>query len=113
MTAQPIARGDTTETQLAASRAAEDFAKLREDVAKLSQSVAELVQQQAASATSQMADAYGTARERLVRSAGEAQNKVMSLEAELETKIERNPLSSLAIAIGVGFVVGTMTQPRR
>jgi ElaB/YqjD/DUF883 family membrane-anchored ribosome-binding protein len=113
MTAQAIAADDVTDTELAANRAAEDFAKLRRDIAKLSQSVADLVQQQAASATAQMADAYGTAKEQLVRSAGKAQNKMMSLEAELETKIERNPLGSLAIAIGVGFMVGAMTQPRR
>jgi ElaB/YqjD/DUF883 family membrane-anchored ribosome-binding protein len=60
-----------------------------------------------------MTQAYRAARSRFVRSANDAQDKVMSLEADFEDRVTQNPLAALAIAVGIGLVVGMISQPHR
>jgi ElaB/YqjD/DUF883 family membrane-anchored ribosome-binding protein len=42
-----------------------------------------------------------------------AQDKVMSLEADFEDRVTQNPLAALPIAVGIGLVVGMISQPHR
>ena len=70
----------------AATDFAGDLAALRTDIANLSETIAELM--------SGRANATGAA-------------------ADLERRIERDPLTAVLIAAGIGMAIGMMTKSRR
>jgi len=86
-----------------------DFSALRDDLAKLSRTLGQLVQSQAASTTSQVMDMVGAAGDNISQSAAVAQDKMGSIEADLESRIQRNPWSAVAIALGVGVLIGKIS----
>jgi ElaB/YqjD/DUF883 family membrane-anchored ribosome-binding protein len=86
-----------------------DFDTLRRDVAKLAQTVSGLAQNQAATARGQVTEALGAASDQIAQSAAATQDKVMSLEADLETYVRQKPLYSVLVALGVGFLLGKMS----
>ena len=87
-----------------------DFGALRDDLARLAQTVGELLQSQAASTRDQVMDTVGAAGDNVTRSAAAAQDKLVSLEADFEAWIKKNPLSAVAIALGLGFLTAKMTR---
>ena len=101
--------GAANSTDAAADKARDDFAALREDLAKLTGTVGQLVQSQAASTGTQVMDAVGVARDKISEGATATQDKLVSLEADLEEKIRQNPLSAVAIALGIGLLLGKMS----
>ena len=78
-------------------------------VAKLAQTVSGLAQNQAATARGQVTEALGVASDQIAQSAAATQDKVMSLEADLETYVRQKPLYSVLVALGVGFLLGKMS----
>jgi hypothetical protein len=68
-----------------------DLGALREDLAKLTRTVSELVERQAASRRAQVANALGSVGETISESAAAAQDRMGSIEADLESRIQRNP----------------------
>lgn len=86
-----------------------DFETLRRDVTKLAQTVSDLAQNQAQTARGQVTDALSAASDQLAQSAAATQDKLMSLEADLETYVREKPLSSVLVALGVGFLLGKMS----
>jgi ElaB/YqjD/DUF883 family membrane-anchored ribosome-binding protein len=86
-----------------------DLGALREDLAKHRRTVSELVERQAASRREQVMDALGGVGETISESASAAQDKMGSIEADLESRIQRNPWSAIAIALGVGILIGKMS----
>ncbi len=85
-----------------------DFGALRDDLAKLTQTVSQLVQSQAASTKSQVMEIVGTAGQNISESAAIAQDKMASIESDLESRIRKNPWGAVAIAVGVGLLIGKM-----
>jgi len=83
-----------------------DFTALRNDVAKLTQTVTQLVQNQAATTRDQVMDVVDAASGNLTETAAAAQDKLKSMEAEIESRIRHNPWSAVAIAVGVGLLIG-------
>jgi ElaB/YqjD/DUF883 family membrane-anchored ribosome-binding protein len=88
----------------------DDFERLRRDVAKLTQKVGELTQKQAASAREEAAGSLGAASEQIAQSASAAQEKMTSLEADLEIYVRRKPLHSVLVALGIGFLLGKISS---
>jgi ElaB/YqjD/DUF883 family membrane-anchored ribosome-binding protein len=86
-----------------------DFETLRRDVAKLVQTVSDLAQNQAVTARGQVTQALGAASDQIVQSAAATQDKIMSLEADLESYVREKPLYSVLVALGVGFLLGKMS----
>jgi len=86
-----------------------DFERLRGDVAKLAQTVSDLAQNQARTAREQVTEALGAVSDQTAQSAAAAQDKLTSLEAELETYVRQKPLYSVLVALGVGFLLGKMS----
>ncbi|MBV9753229.1 MAG: DUF883 family protein [Hyphomicrobiales bacterium] len=86
-----------------------DFDALRADVTKLAQTVSQLVQNQASSTREQMRSVVGAASDNLTQTAAMAQDQFMSIEAEMESQIKRNPLAAVGVALGVGILIGKMT----
>jgi uncharacterized protein YjbJ (UPF0337 family) len=45
----------------------------------------------------------------LTQTAAAAQDQIMSFETELEKRVQKNPLVAVAIALGIGFLLGKIT----
>jgi ElaB/YqjD/DUF883 family membrane-anchored ribosome-binding protein len=107
------AGADNNSVKDATEQTAKDFDTLRQDIANLTNTVADLIQHRAQAVRSQAAEALDAAKSTFAQSVTDAQDKVMSLESELESSIGRSPLTALVIAMGVGVAVGMMTQSRK
>jgi ElaB/YqjD/DUF883 family membrane-anchored ribosome-binding protein len=80
----------TKNTEGAAGDLAADLAALRQDVARLGETVSELVHHQVA----------------------DAQENVRAVRGEIEASIERNPMTAVPIAFGIGMLIGRMNRSR-
>ncbi len=92
---------------------AADLTALREDISKLTLSVAELVRSQANSTADSMFGAVDSARRKISDTASDAQDRVTALGADLESTIERNPLTAIFVAIGAGILIGLLSRSRK
>ena len=99
--------GDPTASDLSA-----DLDALRADIARLSDTMAGLVRAQANSAGAAVRGAVGDAREQLAQAANQAQDSALGAAADLERRIERNPLTAVLIAAGIGMALGMMSKSR-
>jgi ElaB/YqjD/DUF883 family membrane-anchored ribosome-binding protein len=82
-----------------------DLAALRADIASLSEAIAGLMRDQA--------DATGAARDQLSQAASHVQESAFGAAADLERRIERDPLTAVLIAAAIGMAIGMMTKSRR
>jgi ElaB/YqjD/DUF883 family membrane-anchored ribosome-binding protein len=99
---------DDTPPDLAA-----DLAALRRDVARLAETMSALVQQQTQAAGRRVSEAVGDARDRIASGATDAQNRVRVASGEIEACIERNPLTAMLVALGIGMSLGLLSRSRR
>ncbi len=86
-----------------------DLSQLRDDLAKLTRTVGELVQGGTESTRVQLRDAFDSARENISQSTAVALDKAETIEADLESRIQKNPWGAVAIAVGVGVLIGKMS----
>jgi uncharacterized protein YjbJ (UPF0337 family) len=63
----------------------------------------------ASGAVKAVSDSMGTASESISQSAAAAQDQLVSFEADLEKRIQRNPWTAVLIAAGVGLLIGKMS----
>jgi ElaB/YqjD/DUF883 family membrane-anchored ribosome-binding protein len=89
-----------------------DLASLRADVARLSDSISALMQNQARGAARHVSDAVDDAKASFASTAAEVRSRVNTASGEIEASIERNPLTAMLIAFGVGMALGMMTSSR-
>jgi ElaB/YqjD/DUF883 family membrane-anchored ribosome-binding protein len=89
--------------------AAVDFSTLSDDVAKLSQTVSGLVQKQTSSARDQVMGAASAAADNISQATSAGQDKLVSIQADLGDRIQKNPWAAVAIAALVGLLIGKMT----
>ena len=119
-----------------------DFTALRDDVRRLTSLVANLAGDGANRARGQVSDGVDDARDRLSSTAGQARDRwsstvdsardrwsstadrlasqasgvsdrVRGASAELEARVERNPLTAVMIAVVGGLLIGAMSRSRR
>ena len=102
-----------TDKDEAAAELAANLAALRDDIGRLSDTVAGLVRAQTDAAGAALKDAVGGAREQFSQAAGQAQESALGAVADLERRIEKNPLTAVLIAAGVGMIFGMMNRSRR
>jgi ElaB/YqjD/DUF883 family membrane-anchored ribosome-binding protein len=86
-----------------------DFDALREDLAKLTQTIGQLVQNQAASTRAQVMDVVGAAGDNISDTASVVQDTLTTIEAGVEAQIRKNPWSAVAVALGLGLLVGKLS----
>lgn len=118
--------------QQASQELAEDLAALRDDVSKLTRSVSDLVRGRANDAAEQASGLFGRARSRANEARDEAMSRAYdardrvadqashlqdrlgerlgSWGGEVETKIERNPLTAVIVAGIAGLLLGLMSR---
>jgi len=92
---------------------AADLAALRDDVAKLTSSVSEFIRSQTAGTTSTVFEAVDNARKKISDTASKAQDRVAGASTELETTIERYPLTAVLVAMVTGILVGLLSRGRK
>ena len=97
----------------------EQLRALRSDLAQISTTVTQLVQSQGGSLREAAASAVGVARERVTgiadqgrQFADQAQTQMAAMAREIESQIERNPMTAVLVALGIGFAVGLMSRSR-
>jgi ElaB/YqjD/DUF883 family membrane-anchored ribosome-binding protein len=97
-----------------------DFSALRDDLRKLTNVVSDLASDHADNTRSSFLGAVDKARDRFSdtadRVAGHANyasDRVRGAGAELESRIEKNPLTAVMIAIVGGLLIGAMSRSRR
>jgi ElaB/YqjD/DUF883 family membrane-anchored ribosome-binding protein len=89
-----------------------DLAALRADITRLSDTMASLLKAQANTAGAAVRGAVGDARDQLSQAATQAQDSALGAAADLERRIEKNPLTAVLIAAGIGMVLGMMSKSR-
>jgi len=87
-----------------------DLAALRADITRLSDTISGLVRVQADQASAVVRGAVGDARDQLSRAAADAQDSARNAAVDLERRIERNPLTAVLIAAGIGMALGMMSR---
>jgi ElaB/YqjD/DUF883 family membrane-anchored ribosome-binding protein len=97
----------------AAAELAANLASLKEDIARLTDTVSGLVRTQTDAAGTALREAMGGARDQFSQAAGQAQESAIGAIADLERRIEKNPLTAVLIAAGVGMIFGMMNRSRR
>ncbi|WP_158813556.1 YqjD family protein [Methylocapsa sp. S129] len=98
--------------EFSASDLSADLAALRADITRLSDTMAGLVRGQANSASVAMKGAMGDARDQLSQAANQAQDSALGAAADIERRIEKNPLTAVLIAAGIGIALGMMSKSR-
>ena len=99
---------------------AAELNQLRADFGRLSTSVAELLKSQTSAAAEAIRASMGAASETFagtaadisnsaVRITSDAQKNAVSAGHDIEASIERNPLTAVMIAAGIGMVLGMMS----
>jgi ElaB/YqjD/DUF883 family membrane-anchored ribosome-binding protein len=79
-----------------------DLTALRPDIAHLAETIRETVEYQTQAAGIRVSGAVGDARSKISDAAGDAQKNVKAASGEIGASIERNPLTAMLIALGVG-----------
>ena len=83
----------------------EDFSAMRDDIGKLSEQVVDLLQAKGNAA-------YKRARKQFDATTGDAADAVRdvrdSFQGAIEESVQERPIATLAMAVGVGFVLGAM-----
>jgi ElaB/YqjD/DUF883 family membrane-anchored ribosome-binding protein len=90
-----------------------DLAALRKDIAQLADTMSALVQHQTQSAGDRISGAADDVKNRIASTAAGAQSRVCKAGGEIEAYIERNSLTSVLIALGVGISLGLLNRSRR
>jgi ElaB/YqjD/DUF883 family membrane-anchored ribosome-binding protein len=85
-----------------------DLAALRRDVAHLAETMRGVLETQTEAAGLRVSDAVGDTRSRISNAACDAQKNVKAAGGEIGASIERNPLTAMLIALGVGMVIGSL-----
>ena len=91
---------------------AADFAALRQDVARLADTISGLVQHQTQAAGHRVSEAVDGVKDRIAGTAADTQNRVRTASGEIEAGIERNPLTAILIALGIGMSLGLLSRSR-
>ena len=103
----------TTNIDKATEDMASEFSALRQDLARLTATLGELLQLQTKAAGASVSDAIGSAQDRIADTAADASLRARAARSEIEASIERNPLTALLVAFGIGMTFGMISRFRR
>ena len=85
---------------------------LRQDVAQLADAMSKLLQAQTHAAGVHIAEAVEDAGQKLTGAATDAGRRACATSSEIEASIERNPMTAVLIAFGVGMSFGLLSRSR-
>jgi ElaB/YqjD/DUF883 family membrane-anchored ribosome-binding protein len=91
-----------------------DFATLTETVTRLASESVASAQSHIGSTTTKAINGASAGGHQIYRDAAtlgrDAANMASAANGQIETKIARNPLTSVLVALGVGFVIGLVSR---
>lgn len=97
-----------------------DFAALRNDLRNLTHVVSDLATDHADTSRTGLMSAVGKARDRFsdtadrfASQANYASGRVRGAGAELESRIEKNPVAAVMLAVVGGLLIGALSRSRR
>ena len=111
----PASTSTTTEFPRATSAASTkdielQLEQLREDIAALAKTVAAVGNEKASEVKSKAKRAAADATDASYQIAEAAKNQALTWERDLEGQIRANPIQSVAIAAGVGFLFALLSR---
>ena len=83
----------------------DEFESLRADVARLVAAMSELTERHAQPVDSHVADMFHEARNKVANAASDAMDHARAASHEIGKSIERNPMTALIIAFGIGLAI--------
>jgi ElaB/YqjD/DUF883 family membrane-anchored ribosome-binding protein len=83
---------------------------IRADVAKLTSILSKIATDEVDTARTKVRDAASAIGDQGERLAGAARDSVQSSAHEVEAAIQRNPLSAVLVAVGLGFLFGMFSR---
>jgi ElaB/YqjD/DUF883 family membrane-anchored ribosome-binding protein len=95
-----------------ASAIAADLMQLRDDIAAMKDTLADLVRGEAGQARAALRSAAKDARSQVSNAAANAQDSAFAVAADFERSIEKNPLTAVLIATGIGLALGVLSRSR-
>lgn len=97
-----------------------DFLALRNDLRKLTGVVSDLANDHAettrsgfSSAVDRARDRFSDTSDRFASQASHAGDRLRGAQAEIETRIGRNPMTAVMIAVVGGLLIGALSRTRR
>ena len=85
---------------------AADLAAIRQDVARLAETIGKCCNIRREAAGVGVSEAVGDAKDKVADTAAGARDITRAASGEIEASIERNPLTAVLIAFGVGMWLG-------
>lgn len=98
----------TTATDKELKELREEFASLKSDVSEIGNSISKLAKDTASQGSHKIRDAAEEGRERLSNAAHRSGQQVRRGWDSFESEIEDRPMTSLAVALGLGFILGKL-----
>ncbi|MEE4638902.1 MAG: hypothetical protein V2J42_09210 [Wenzhouxiangella sp.] len=98
----------TTATDKELKELREEFASLKSDVSEIGQSISKMARDAASESGHKLRDAAEEGRERLSSAARRSGQQVRRGWDSFESEIEDRPMTSLAVALGLGFILGRL-----
>jgi ElaB/YqjD/DUF883 family membrane-anchored ribosome-binding protein len=86
----------------------EEFASLKSDVSEIGKSLSKMAKDTASESRHKIRDAAEEGRERLSNAAQRSGQQVRRGWDSFENEIEDRPMTSLAVALGLGFILGKL-----
>lgn len=97
-----------------------DFLALRNDLRKLTGVVSDLANEQAdttrngfSRAVDRVRDRFSDTSDRFASQASHAGDRLRGAQADIETRIGRNPMTAVMIAVVGGLLIGALSRTRR
>jgi len=91
---------------------AADFGALRRDIVHLTEALRGLVDRQTQMAGARVSDAAEGVSDKIAQAAGDARKGAQAKSDEITACIERNPLTAILAALGLGMFIGMIGRPR-
>lgn len=91
---------------------ADDLAALRRDIAHLTEAMRGLAEDKTQAAGLRLSEAMGDAKNKISNAADDASKQVWMASGEIEAAVDRNPLTAVLIALGVGIAIGLVSKTR-
>lgn len=90
----------------------ENLVELRKDFKALLNTVERLAAAQAEGVSSQVREGLKSYADKGEALYGTASKQAERVYGELHESVERNPMSAMMIALGLGYLIGIMTRPK-
>lgn len=90
----------------------QNLVELRSDFKELLSTVEKLAAAQAAGVSSQVREGLRTYMDKSEEALGHAREQAERLYDDFHETVERNPMTAIMVALGLGFIIGLLTRSR-